>query len=93
MDALDGLGVVSFEVLTRCDSSKVMLRLARISGPTLEELLRSFTEDALLTRLVGEGTAPGISEKGGDVGSAVAPRGMIGIGRGYGLGARSQRAA
>ena len=70
-----------------------MLRLARLRGQTLEELLLAFTEDDLLTRLVGEGTAPGIREKGEGVGSAVAPRGMIGIGRGYGLGDRSQRAA
>ena len=77
---MDGFGLGSCEVLARCDSSKVMLRLARISGQTLDELVRSFTEDALLIRLVGEGTAPGIHEKGG--GSAVAPRGMIGIGRG-----------
>ena len=67
--------------LTRFDSSKVMLRLARIRGQTLEELLLAFTEDYLLTRLVEEGTAPGICEKGGVVGSAVAPLGMIGIGQ------------
>ena len=70
-----------------------MLRLARSRGQTLEELLRSFTEDDLLIRLVGEATAPGIREECVVVGSAVAALGMIGIGRGYGLGARSQRAA
>ena len=89
---MDVVGVVSWcDELTRFDSSKVMLRLARLRGQTLEELLLAFTEDDLLTRLIGERTAPGIREKG--VGSTVAPLGMIGIGRGYGLGARSQRAA
>ena len=35
----------SCERLTRCDSSKVTLRLARRRGTTLDELLRSFIEE------------------------------------------------
>ena len=37
--------VFSCERLTRCDSSKVTLRLARRRGTTFDELLRSFIEE------------------------------------------------
>ena len=75
--------VFSCGELTRCDSSKVRLRLARRKGPTLEELL-SFIEEYFWTRLFGEETVAGIIDKFIGEGSAVAPLGMIGIVRGDG---------